>query len=514
MHKKIPVLICGAGPVGMTASLALSRLGIDNLVVEKHKATSFHPKARGLNVRCMELFRSLGVEQAVRHYELPKEAGRLMWMDKLKGKVVADAPMDCEPSEYSPCTASMVTQDYVEKALFDQLMQETHSEMMMYHKLISVEQTDETVACVVLDRESGDEITVICDYLLAADGANSFARSALTIPMDGVPNLGDYVSALCRADIKEWMAEHPAAVTVFTGEKQRSRVLLAVDLDQTWIFAQRLPPDHSEFTDDDAIALARHIAEDGDLDVELINTSFWEMAAMNARQYRQGRVFLMGDAAHRIPPTGGMGLNTGVQDGHNLAWKLAYVLQGKCDESILDSYELERRGIAQTTIEWSSNNARRLMVMMRNIEEGNKEAFQELLSAQREQMEHPGLDLGFRYESDAVAPLQTSVPDFDATYYEPLLASGYRAPHCWVMVDGQRVSTLDLFEKQFCLLIGRKADENAWQEAMPIYKGCPVDVYRLGERIRGEDARFEEIYRLSDSGVVLVRPDGFVAWVL
>lgn len=514
MHKRIPVLICGAGPVGMTASLALSRLGIDNLVVEKHKATSFHPKARGLNVRCIELFRALGVEQTVRHHELPKEAARLMWMDRLKGKVVADAPINCEPSDHSPCTASMVTQDHVEQALFDQLMQETRSEVMMYHRLVSVEETDDSVICVIHDRESGDEFTVVCDYLFAADGAKSFVRSALDIPMDGVPNLGNFVSVLCRADIKAWMTERPAAVTVFTDERQRSRVLMAVDLDQTWMFAQRLSPDHGEFTDDDAVALARYIAEDDDLEVELINTSLWEMAAMNARQYRQGRVFLMGDAAHRIPPTGGMGLNTGVQDGHNLAWKVAYVLQGKCDESLLDSYEPERKSIARMTIDWSSSNAKRLMTMMKSIEDGDQASFGELLSAQREQLDHPGLDLGFRYVSNAVARCDNPAPDFDVTCYEPTLAPGYRAPHCWVVVDGRRVSTLDLFEKRFCVLLGRKADENTWWEAMPVYKNCPVDIYRLGDNIEGDDERFDKYYELGDTGAVLVRPDGFVAWCL
>ena len=180
----------------------------------------------------------------------------------------------------------------------------------------------------------------------------------------------------------------------------------------------------------------------------------------------------------------------------------------------MDSYELERRSIAQMTIDWSSSNAKRLMGMMKTMEEGDQAAFGELLSAQREQLDHPGLDLGFRYASNAVASCDKATPDFNVTCYESILAPGYRAPHCWVVVDDRRVSTLDLFEKRFCVLLGRKADENAWREAIPIYKDCPVDVYRLGDSIKGDDERFDELYELGDSGAVLVRPDGFVAWFL
>ena len=181
-----------------------------------------------------------------------------------------------------------------------------------------------------------------------------------------------------------------------------------------------------QFSNEYCTQLVRDVSGKHDLPVDVINSSIWEIAALNAESYQKGRVLLAGDAAHRIPPTGGMGMNTGIQDAHNLAWKLAYVINGHADTLLLESYQKERRALAQFTVDWSTANGKRMRGIFEALERDDQVAFQEHLSLQHKQLNHRGLDLGFIYGSEEV---------FDPDEYQPSTTPGVRAPHCQIKMN-------------------------------------------------------------------------------
>jgi hypothetical protein len=242
--------------------------------------------------------------------------------------------------------------------------------------------------------------------------------------------------------------------------------------------------------------------DEPELAVDIINISKWEMAALNAKQYRHGRIFLCGDATHRIPPTGGMGMNTGIGDAHNLAWKIAYVIKGYADQTLLDSYEQERKPLAQTTIDWSIINANRLRDIFQSLIDGNNNAFYEGLKEQTKHINHIGLDIGFIYAEN---------PRFDPNTYESKAIIGMRAPHCWLSYNNHTISTIDLFEKNYVLLAG----ENCKVEKLdlPIPETYPKTTWIINKDLHILKQDFYACYQLTKNQAVLVRPDGHVAWI-
>lgn len=329
--------------------------------------------------------------------------------------------------------------------------------------------------------------------------------------MDGLPILGQHVSVYCETDLSPWLADKPFAVLAFIDKEQMGHVMMAVDLKSRWIFAKRIADANETLTKEEGVRLVRSTVGEPELEVKVINISKWEMAALNAEQYRQGRIFLCGDAAHRIPPTGGMGMNTGIGDAHNLAWKVAYVLQGYADKTLLDSYEQERKPIAQTTIDWSVVNANRLRSIFQSLADGNNNAFREGLKEQTKHINHPGLDVGIIYQSHALYPENAEIPAFDPNAYKNKAVVGQRAPHCWLSYNNHPISTIDLFEKNYVLLAG----ENCTVEKLklPIPEQYPLTTLIIGKDINTLNQDFYACYQLTKEQAILVRPDGHIAWI-
>lgn len=239
--------------------------------------------------------------------------------------------------------------------------------------------------------------------------------------------------------------------------------------------------------------------KDDSVEVRLINKAFWTMAALIAKQYRVGRVFFTGDAAHRLPPTGGFGMNTGIQDVHNLAWKLAMVINHQADDSLLDTYFTERVQIAETNTLWSMNNAMRFEKIFTALAENDLVTFAAALKDQSHHINNILLDLGFVYGHDYQAD----------TTYKPRAIPGARAPHCWLNRQGQQLSTLDLYDNQLVLVC--HPDAHDWQQR---YQDFPCEIITIGEKGDYQDINqdFLEAYQVSTTGAVLVRPDGHIAW--
>ena len=512
---EVPVLIVGGGPVGLMASLLLSRLGIRSLLVERHPGTAIHPKARGINARTMEVFRQQGIEPAVRQAGLPPErTGFIVWARSLAGEEIERRVpwgRSERSTDVSPVRACLCAQDYLEPVLRRCAEEQAPGELSFNTELKGFTQDAAGVTATLRDVVTGAERKISAQYMIAADGAQSQVRSALGVRMDGKKDVYDSVNILLEADLRPWTEDRPAALYFIESDKLRG-TFLTINAHDRWGFlvnslkAQGYAP--QDFTPARSAELVRLAAGVPDLPVKVLGVAPWVASAHVAEQYRHGRIFLAGDAAHEMPPTGGFGMNTGVQDVHNLCWKLALVLQDKAADSLLQTYHDERQPLARTITEQALANA---------VSMGRLQKTSETKSARPEFLNEQGMIFGASYKSAAVVPDGTppSPVANPITDYMASARPGGRAPHAWLQrPDGERVSAIDLVGKGFALLAGARGA--AWADAakaMQTSNGIDVAPIIVGNGdLRPADERWRETYGIDEGGAVLVRPDGYVGW--
>lgn len=512
---RVPVLIVGGGPVGLMASLLLSRLGIRSLLVERHPGTAIHPKARGINARTMEVFRQQDVEAAVRKAGLPPErTGLIVWAKSLAGEEIERRVpwgRSERSADVSPVRACLCAQDYLEPVLRRCAEEQAPGELRFNTELKSFRQNGSGVSATLGDAGSGAEEIVEARYMIAADGAQSPVRAALGVRMDGRRDVYDSVNILLEADLRPWTQDRPAALYFIENDRLRG-TFLTINAHDRWGFlvnslkAQGYAPE--DFTPERSVELVRLAAGVPDLPVKVLGVAPWVASAHVAERYRHGSIFLAGDAAHEMPPTGGFGMNTGVQDVHNLCWKLALVLQGRAADSLLQTYHDERQPLARTITEQSLANA---------ISMGRLQKTRETTGARPEYLNEQGMIFGARYESAAVVADGSPPPAVanPVTDYVPSARPGGRAPHAWLQrQDGERVSSIDLLGKGFVLLAGARGGEWARAaKAIQATNGIEVTAITVGNgALQAADGGWRETYGIDESGAVLVRPDGYVGW--
>ncbi len=412
----------------------------------------------------------------------------------------------------------------------------------------SVEDRDDHVVLAVRGTD-GTPSRTSARWVAACDGAGSRIRRNAGIEMAGPASLQKFVSIYFEADLDRWIGERSGPLFWIAGARTRG-VIIGFDLVRTWALMVSYDDAHSpdEFSTEVAERLVADAIGDPKASFSITSIGNWNMSAQVAECYRSGRIFLVGDAAHRFPPTGGLGMNTGIQDAHNLAWKLAAVVRGTADAALLDTYELERRGVAQVNCEQSLRNAMRLVEIdivlgvptLMAVDPGaiardeavrvdygmdgdseaavtKRRAVQQVIEAQAEHFDFGGLDLGLRYEAGAVVGDGTEPPPFDVQTYTPAARPGSRLPHVWVEGAAGRVSTLDVATPgRFTLITGDHGD--AWvaaARALVHEARLDLDVAVIG----GADADYldssgawADVSGIDTSGAVLVRPDGHVAW--
>lgn len=505
----VPVLIVGGGIVGLSAALFLQRHGITPLLVERHEAPSIHPRARAVSARTMELFRELGLEQAIRDAgaALAPAFGVLRGTSLLGGLASAPARNGGEapqlPShEASPTTGCRCTQDLLEPVLL-RAARERGGDIRFGTLLSSFTQDGAGVTATLVDVATGTETRVRADYMIAADGARGAARSALGIPMSGRGGLAYLLNILFRADMAELVRGREFSLCRIE-RPDMDGLFVTVDNRDRWVFHYAY--DHAagerpkDFPRERCVEIVRDALGLPELEITIESVLPWESAARVADRYRQGRVFLAGDAAHVIPPWGALGANTGVQDAHNLAWKLAMVLWGEADPSLLDTYGEERRPIARDAAEYSAALTDRRGIM-------------DVDSVAATMKSRSGMLGGFRYRYASSGIIEESgAPRLDLS--DPDGSPGTRAPHAWLELDGERISTLDLFGLSFVLLAGERGD--AWRDAARLAAdrvGIDIAAYCVGGAGEPrEDGSWRRSAGIGAEGALLVRPDGFVAW--
>lgn len=509
---EVPVVIVGGSLVGMSAALLLGHHGIPALVVEHHRGTAIHPRAAMITQRTMEVFRTVGVEQIVlrKSDEQFVQDGAIMAVETLAGKELAwfIANLNEGVRDVSPSSRIFITQSLLEPLLKSRA-EELGAQLRFSTEMTTFEEDASGVTAEIRERETGKTSTVRARYMIAADGSHSRVRERLGIRMLGHGVFSKSITIYFRGDVAPLLRGRSLSVMYvlnstlsgfFRIEKPFTSGFLAVH----WLGDSKDPiTDVSkDLTNERALELLYAALGTRDVPMAVENVMHWDATADTAERFQQGNIFLAGDAAHVMPPSGGFGGNTGVQDAHNLAWKLALVLKGAAGPGLLSSYDPERRPAAAFTVEQAySRYVTRSAPYLRS---DDLQAIQNDLN----------VELGYCYHSSAVIPdaVDDRIPHENPR--ESKGRPGTRAPHVFLERNGEKISTLDLFGRSFALLAGPEGD--AWSESGLVAArqlDIALDIHEIGANGLIDPAGgFSSAYGIARSGAVLVRPDGFVAW--
>jgi 2,4-dichlorophenol 6-monooxygenase len=521
VDRKTAVIV-GAGPTGLALSILLARFGFYCVIIERYGLEERAPKAHVVNPRTLEILRGAGLNLAAfQAASSPEhESNRAHFVTRLAGRTfgctgLEDACRADSAISHTPTPFLNIAQPAFEACLLREIDGLPDIELRRGHRWISAEQSDEGVVSTI--EADGVRYALSCDYLIGADGANSSVRRSLGIAMEGEAAVMPVTMIHFQADLRDLLKERPG-VLHWIMDPGMAGCFIAYDMKSNWVYNRLVQPGEPDVP---SSSQAREYVSEAigvPVEFEVRHVSPWTMTAEVAARFRSGRVFLVGDSAHRFPPTGGLGLNSGVQDAHNLAWKIAAVERGWAGPELLDSYEDERKRIAGFNTRQSLKNALTIpesfgaMACPREIADVEPE-FQKWLDADdrrdrikqaiANQFEHhnmPGLHLGFSYD-------KSWAPPGDVSVYRPSGAEGVRLPHAWLERDGGRSSTLDLLEMtSFTLIAGPGGD--SWHSFFA--SGIPIQIRIIDGGMR-VDAEWLALTGLSGSGAVLVRPDGHIA---
>jgi putative polyketide hydroxylase len=500
MNSDSAVAIVGAGPCGLMTALLLARAGVRCTVFEKKPGISTHPKAMGVSRRTAELYRQLGLIDAIAEGLLGRDDRLLaIWSKSLVGEELGRVPLTHLHSEFTPCTALHCPQTRTEKVLLDAVTAEPLATVRFGTEIQDVEVRDDYVRLSLSENEWFG-----VPWVVAADGAGSGVRRKLNIETDGPGDMGHFLNTMFRARYGAHLEERPA-ILYNTISNEFFEFFVAIDGEELWLMHHFLQPGETidDFPVERLESMIRKASGLPDEPVDVLSVMPWVMSPKVARQLRIGRLFLVGDAAARLSPSGGLGLNTGLQGVHNLAWKLAFVINGGAGQALLDTYHEERHGVAHWTMQNTNRSADEIFGIVSIAMEDDWDKVCELIGKSRRRGSGLGQDLGLSYEFGAFIDDGTekpAVPD-PINDYHPTARPGARAPHLWIDGHGDKKSTLDLFGETFVLVTGRACQLTGM-------KGDLLRVLRNQRDFVGDV--FEELYGISDKGGVLVRPDGYV----
>lgn len=486
----VPVLIVGGSLVGLSASLFLRRYGVPHLLVDRHAGSAAHPRAMGFTPTTLEHYRACGIADRIPQAD-PQFRLRRVQVDALFGDWRAETewtPGAAAPdmTALSPCTGAAIAQDRLEPILRAAAI-EAGAELRLGVELVALTQQADRAVATLRGRDTGTERTIAADWVIACDGADSGIRTALGITRSGVGHLRTVRSVLFRCPAADSVLSRGAHQ--FEVVEHGFRAFLTTYGEGRWV----LMFDDDRERDDAALAAAVRRALGRDLPFEIVATGRWEMAGRIADRYREGRVFLAGDAAHQLPPTrGGFGANTGIDDVWNLAWKLAAVIGGGADARLLDTYEAERRPIG-----WLRHQ--------QTFSRPDYARWAPPSFVPEPLFGDDAMEFGQLVRSAAVAGAGADLPAA-ASPAGWAGQPGTRAPHVWERGEAGTRSTLDLIGRRHLLL----SADPAW---CALGTRLPLDARWVGrDFVFPPDQSFSTIFGVGEGGAALIRPDGIVAW--
>lgn len=560
--ESVPVLIVGGGGAGLTASMLLARQGVEHLLVSARPDTSDLPKAHVLNLRAMEVLEDVGVAEAIAERSTPAEQmaatayyagfagpdadyGRPLMRLESWGAGGADEWW----SAASHCRQMNLPQIRLEPLLKARAEELSPGRIRFGHELIDLEQDDDGVRALIRENATGREYVVRSEYLLGADGGRRVA-GLIGVNYEGLGVVTQTATLHVSADFSSW-ARDPDVLLRWIYSPQAGVLVVMVPMgperwgpdSEEWVIHLNYPVDCEE-SDAQVEADVRDALGIGEAPMKIHKITRWSVEAVLASSFRAGRVLLLGDAAHRHPPTGGLGLTSAIHDAQNLCWKLAAVLEGNASPELLDSYEAERRPVDERNCQRSLENAvnhfatgAAIGIDPESSAEENMERLRRIWSdrpedaeprssvlramrAQSMEFSELNVEYGFHYDSAAVVPDGTPPPEAidDIRVYQPSTRPGAPLPHAWIDDEnGNRRPIKDLVEPgRFLLIAGEEG--GAWCEAareLAAQTGLPLDAVRIGH-LDGDlyDPRCAWVRQreIESDGAILVRPDRFIGW--
>lgn len=449
-----PVLVVGGGLAGLSAAMFLAWRGVETVLVEKHPGSSLHPRAVGFTTRTLEMFRAVGIDSDIPQVPVGQGRPRRVAVESLAGKWSAEAewspskPQAAKPDGppppkfgYSPVTGAAIAQDTLEPIIRDKAI-ELGADVRMNTELVSFERDDGGVTASLRNRDDGSEYALRADYMIAADGHSSQIREALGIGRAGHGFMRAVRSIMFRAPLEQYLE---FGMSQFELDQPGLKGLITTYRDGRWLLMISDDEERDEATLRKMVisAIGR-----SDLDIEIITHGRWVLSALVADSFSSGRVFMAGDAAHTLPPArGGYGANTAIEDSFNLAWKLASVVSGVSTPELLDTYDAERRPIA-----WLRHD----QIFARPDYASDATDDEKKVAI----IEDDAMELGQLYRSKAVLGAGDELPP--ALRPEQWAGQpGTRAPHLWVSKGDERLSTLDLLQRDWVLL----SEDERWYAA-------------------------------------------------
>ncbi|MDR7155709.1 2,4-dichlorophenol 6-monooxygenase [Sphingobium xenophagum] len=550
MSDRNSVLIVGAGPTGLSAAIMLRLRGYDPVVLDRRAGLANLPAAHVLNTRSCEVLAEMGAVDAAIAAGEPlsaSDSGLVVWTESLShreyGRLHVPAAPDDDRGPLSAFGSLNIAPNRLEALLYDRLVS-LGGTVSFGEQVLGVKQTKEGAEVEIRSVAEGKGRKEAYGWVIGCDGAGSIVRKSIGIEMEGPRTLARFMTIYFRADLDHFV-EGRRAILYWVGGKDVRGVLINFEkATGTWAMLVPIADLPMETFDADASRRILHKAIGSeDVAIDIFAVSDWNMSAQVATAYRAGHVLLAGDACHRFPPTGGLGMNTGIQDAHNLVWKLSAVIEQRAPATLLDSYEQERRPIAQRNTDQSVRNLMKMGMIDEalgiatlapvlsdagigpidsypsgalRIDEGHAEAathraaVQHAIDAQAEHFaQGAGMDLGFSYTTGALIPDGSPPPSTDTLSYRPDAHPGARLPYA--AVSGRfEDSTLGHILSEGVTLFAADDRWSAIAREVSIDTGVPIhavaaDAARFGERIK-------DLLGIGPGGVVAVRPDGHVLW--
>lgn len=506
--ERTQVIVLGGGITGIAAALFLAQQGVDFILLEKHTGTSVYPRARTIDVRTMELFRSLSLSEQLRaggkalapawgilHGDNLVET--LQHPDLAIRKITPNQLMAAQKemkdlAEKSPETLCRCTQDISESIMYE-TAQKQGLPLRFHHRMVSFRQRENDVEILVENRTSGQEYTIIADYMIAADGANSIVRKQLEIPVaSGNGPCTDLLNIYFEADLEQLVkGKEFSQFLVDTAEI--TGFLLTINNKNKWAFHLRFYPEKGEtpadYPQEKVVAILRRILGVPDLAISILKILPWQLTVRIADHLRVNRIFLAGDAAHTMTPYAGKGANTGIQDVQNLAWKLSAVLKQWAGVGLLDTYNTERQPVGAYYATLSGELAKENGLINDGL----------MIARGKDLMGIPD----YRYLSSAV--IRDAASPFTYFTGEP----GTRVPHLW-LDESHLASSLDWIKGQFVLIAGNHSDWQTECDHVKLQSGITIRLINPGKN-KDILEKWTELTGITGKEALLIRPDDFIA---